>query len=296
MTSLSSINCPTEPPSYKPFVQAVNYALSRLAQLDARGIIPSNIAEAEGEGGIIFHNNDHIIKQKHQGVESTRKPDVVVVSYQSARGVLKDGTKPRKSKLYSDIACKKPHGNFQWPDILSTFEFKRSTNHKMKHPNYDDLTIVDAPTPQYMGYGKGNNVQPTGSISVPDARPSQRASNERELLNISPYCILTDIRNAARTYELRSTTGANKRTSDNSDQPTSNKRSKGNNENPNKEKTKITDPMVQNGMYAAEMFAADVARQHVISCLVNSKSLMACCGPGVKLIPFGRRHAIHLVL
>jgi hypothetical protein len=231
-------------------------------------------------------------------VESTRKPDVVVVSYQSARGVLKDGTKPTKSKLYSDIACKKPHGNFQWPDVLSTFEFKRATNHKMKHPNYDNVTIVDAPTPQYMGYGKGrgDNVQPTGSTPVTDAGPSQRAPNERELLNISPYCILTDMRDAAKRYELRSSTGANKRASDNSDQPTSNKRLKGNNENPNNEKSKITDPMAQNGMYAAEMFAADVARQHVISCLVNSKSLMACCGLGVKLISCGRRHAIYLVL
>ena len=287
---MSSINCPTEPPSYKPFVRAVNYALSRLAQLDARGIIPSKIAEAQGEGGIIFHNNDHSIKQKHQGVESTRKPDVVVVSYQSARGVLKDGTNPTKSKLYSDIACKKPHGNFQWPDILSTFEFKRATNHKMKHPNYDNVTIVDAPTPQYMGYGKGrgDNVQPTGSTPVTDAGPSQRAPNERELLNISSCCALTDMRDAAKRYELRSSTGANKRTSDNSDQPTSNKRLKGNNENPNNEKSKITDPMAQNGMYAAEMFAADVARQHVISCLVNSKSLMACREPGVKLISCGR--------
>ena len=39
------------------------------------------------------------------------------------------------------------------------------------------------------------------------------------------------------------------------------------------EKEKKIDPIVQNGLYAAEMFAPHIARRHVISFIVNGKSM-----------------------
>src|SRR5947209_11105715 len=122
----SSINAPTEVPSYEPFVRVVNHALTQLRDMNINGIITSKAADDSEyiEGGIIFHHNDYPIKQKHQGVDTIRKPDVVVVSYESARSAMKDGKKAKRAQLYSDIACKKPGNNFTWPDVLSTFEFK----------------------------------------------------------------------------------------------------------------------------------------------------------------------------
>jgi hypothetical protein len=268
---MSSVDCSTEPPSYKPFVQAVNFALRKLNKLKVRGVLDAN---DDDDSSIIFHHNDVPIKQKHQDVESERKPDVVVVSYASALGVLEEGKKnPSKHQVYSDLACEKPHGRFLWTDVLSTLEFKRSAKHKMKQPNYDKVDIADAPTPHYMELGnrRGRVVQPTSSTPVPTAGPSEGASNEGKSPNIASSIFLTHTCDAAR----RVTRSSKKRTSENlgSSEPTS-KRVRSNNEDPNNEKLpKKTDPLEQNGMYAAEMFAAHVARQYVISCVVDSKSM-----------------------
>ncbi|OAX31445.1 hypothetical protein K503DRAFT_777572, partial [Rhizopogon vinicolor AM-OR11-026] len=251
------INAPTEVPSYEPFVRFVNHALTQLREVNINGIITSKAAEDSEyiEGGIIFHHNDYPIKQKHQGVDTIRKPDVVVVSYESARSAMKDGKKAKRTQLYSDIACKKPGNNFTWPVVLSTFEFKRTPkknkggNEKLK---YDTVEVVKPPTAEYMDFGKGrsNAVQPTGSTPVPVA-----ASLQVQGL-------------ATRSSQKRGseTLGSNEGT-------TNSKRVKSNNEDPNDEKPKRTDPIAQNGMYAAEMFAAHPMRQHVISCVVEDETI-----------------------
>jgi hypothetical protein len=82
---------------------------------------------------------------------------------------------------------------------------------------------------------------------------------------MSVFCFLTDICEAARSASQTLRTGGVKR-----------KRA-GNNENQNDEKEpKKIHPIVQNGLYVAEMFAAHIARQHVISFIVNSR-FMGCC-------------------
>jgi hypothetical protein len=71
----------------------------------------------------------------------------------------------------------------------------------------------------------------------------------------------------------------------------STKRSKSNNEQIAEEKGEkepIKLPaIVQNGLYVAEMFAAHIARQHVISCVVNGKSI-SYCSRVVELITLSR--------
>jgi len=76
----------------------------------------------------------------------------------------------------------------------------------------------------------------------------------------------------------------------------STKQSKSNNEqnDEGKEKEPIKLPaIVQNGMYVAEMFSAHIARQHVISCVVNGKSM--CCKLLVELNTSSRRRDLYLV-
>lgn len=70
-----------------------------------------------------------------------------------------------------------------------------------------------------------------------------------------------------------------KRNSDLASDGPSKKRPKSNNEKNEEEEKKepIRLPaIVQNGLYVAEMFAAHTARQHVISCVVNGKSMQYC--------------------
>jgi hypothetical protein len=193
---MSSVDSSSEVPSYEPFVRAANYALHKLSKLKLAGIIAHD--NDDDESDIIFHHNDMPVKQKHQGVESMRKPDVVVVSYGSARGVLKEKMNPTKSKVFDDIACKKPAGRFQWADIRLTFEFKCASNHNMKYPDYDQLDVSDAPAPRYMEYGKGNGNASQPTSATPAVVPTQSGSNPRKPFSTSLYFSLTDIRDSAR--------------------------------------------------------------------------------------------------
>ncbi|KAG1800984.1 uncharacterized protein HD556DRAFT_1438983 [Suillus plorans] len=116
------INSPGEVPSYEPFVGAANCALLQLSALNVPGLVGSK--DSEDHDNILFHHNDKPIRQMHQGVESSRKPDVVIVSWDTAQKVQQDGDCYCKKDMYTKLACNKPHGNFQWKNVLSTVEFK----------------------------------------------------------------------------------------------------------------------------------------------------------------------------
>jgi len=288
-----SVNCTTEPPSYEPFVLAANTALDRLSKLKARGIMPF---DDDNDTNILFHHNNMPIKQKHQGVESHRKPDVVVVSHATARYTMDEKHRGcEKDKLLS-IACKQPKGRFEWANVLSTFEFKRSA--KMEQPNYDNVKVSYPDMEHHMGYGKRSRkaAQPTGSTHA------ESASKERKLFCISPYYFLTDFRDTARrSARLMNSNGGNKRPSDSQgSNERGSKRIKSNTENSNTEHldteklAKKIDPMEQNGLYAAEMFAAHVARQHVLSCVVNSRWIKYCSHID-ELTTLVRRYDIYMV-
>ena len=106
-----------------------------------------------------------------------------------------------------------------------------------------------------------------------NATSAQGPSNERKPSDKSISCCLADIcRTVRRSGRLNK--GDKKRTSDNldsSNEPNS-KRLKSNNEKPKDEEEPKDHPVVQNGLYAAEMMAAHVARQNVISSIIKSKS------------------------
>ncbi|KAG2337730.1 hypothetical protein BDR05DRAFT_1045369 [Suillus weaverae] len=281
LTPLSSRDAPTEPKSYDPFVRAANCALLQLSKVDVPGI-PA--FKDDDNTNILFHTNDpSLMYQTHQGAQSERKPDVVIVSYQTAwdamskemqddldnnqdkgKGKQKE-MKQGKEKVFMEIACKKPHGDFQWMDVRSTVEFKRTR--KPDHPpsKYDTNLKYVKPKVLYMDLKNGRETkepaEPTGSTSAAGpAQTSHKASTERKPLAT---------RMSAR---LNPASADNKRGSDHlptNDPPP--KRSKSNNEIPADEKEpKKIHPIVQNGLYVAEMFAAHIARQHVISFIVNN--------------------------
>ena len=105
--------------------------------------LPSELRMASDDDPL-FHQNDPMpIKGTHNERESSRKPDVVLVSMRSA------STAVGPNATWADYAFKtgtdKPPNNFGWGDILLSVEFKRSD------------TTMNGPPPEYeLGSMKSN--------------------------------------------------------------------------------------------------------------------------------------------
>ncbi|KAG1730177.1 hypothetical protein EDB19DRAFT_1913000 [Suillus lakei] len=213
---------------------AANCALRELSELKIHGI-PA--FKDEDKTNILFHVNDTMpIYQDHQGRQSERKPDVVVVSHQTALGANK-----QKSQDVTEIACKPPKDNFQWTDVRSTLEVKRPRKHLPHPPSaYKIDYVVPTPSVQYMKFVKDADAKPAGS--TPPTGSAQHPPLKHRM----------NLRRSNKVEE-------------------SSAKRAGNNENQTENKEpKTTHPVVQNGLYVAEMFAAHIARLHVISFIVNN--------------------------
>ncbi|KAG0693398.1 hypothetical protein DFH29DRAFT_1084235 [Suillus ampliporus] len=259
--------CTSETTSYSDFVKATNAALLELQSLN----VPGLTAPRNDDSDILFHYNDYPITQMHQDQQALRKPDVVVVSCNTATtasGPQKDGKgrkvkdttgksvdeSTKKRKLYMDTAAKKPQDHFKWGDVTSTLEFKRKRGPLAPPPDKYKVKEYVAPKPQYLPKDADGPVEPTNLAPGPAAASSNQPSSQ------------------SRRTRGSESQGENKRTSDHlrSSEPAS-KRIKSNNDNRTEEKDpKKLPPNVQNGIYVAEMFAANIARQHVISYVVNN--------------------------
>ncbi|KAG1719638.1 uncharacterized protein EDB91DRAFT_1351878 [Suillus paluster] len=259
------VKCTTEVPSYAPFIRAANRALLELSDLDAPGLLSSKTHDDSND--ILFHLNDPMfMKQTHQGAEARRKPDVVIISRESARHVRKNGKDCTKEHMYGELACRKPDVNFQWTGVRSILEFKRTKTRLQTPPSTYTVKDYDASDQKYMEYHIRNETsdpaEPAGSTPAPADGPTQ---SSHETSNAQPP---TQSGQSKRKGDKKRTSGHL-----DSSEPSS-KRPKSNNENQGNEKEpKRIHPIVQNGVYVAELFAAHVARQHVISCVVNDDML-----------------------
>ncbi|KAG2339967.1 hypothetical protein BDR05DRAFT_991741 [Suillus weaverae] len=229
-----------EPATYAPFARAANCALRELSEVEVPKIPAFKV---DDKTNILLQVNDPMpIYQNHQGKQSERKPDIVVVSHQTALSA--NAHQMQESQVLAETACKPPKDNFQWTDVRSTLELKRPRK-ALNHPPtvYKTDYVVPPPSAQYMEYVKDPNTpaKPTGS--TPTAGSSQtphRASNE------------------LRPSLQQLSKGVKRKRASNSENQTEER-------DPRK-----PHPAVQNGLYVAEMFAAHIARQHVISFIVNN--------------------------
>ena len=121
-----------------------------------------------------------------------RKPDVVVVPLQAARDVQKHGDLNNPLETYA-IGREKPFGNFQWKDIRSTVEFKRSKTRINPPPASYELTDYKPPKEKYVEYRKGMDASGElgGSVLAPAATsaPPQTASSVGKPSGM-PTCLL----------------------------------------------------------------------------------------------------------
>jgi hypothetical protein len=165
---LSSCDAKSEKSSYPHFVHAANTALVELRKVYVPGIPDFKDDE---ETDICFHVNDpSYIYQEHQGKKSGRKPDVVVVSRQTADEHKESTT---------------DHDNLQWAQVRTTLEFKRSKSLPHPLPTYNKDYVV--PTQQYMDYMKETNASAKATDLMPatgSGQSSHNKPNERKSLSV----------------------------------------------------------------------------------------------------------------
>ncbi|KAG1741280.1 hypothetical protein EDB19DRAFT_1875935 [Suillus lakei] len=239
---------------YKPFIQATNCALDRLSKLNAPGLVS---AEAHDDYKILFHQNDpKFISQRHQGKKSDRKPDVVVISHTCAKKVQKGEPKD----AYKD-AWRKPTKNFKWTDVRSTVEFKWTKSKLPQPPATHAVKAYDVPdAKQYMKYQRETNDTAEPTAATPAATPlpvggaatsSHQTSDARGRSNQSGQ-----VNNKKRASTQQPDGHSSKKNKSNCTQPD--------------EEPDMIHPVIQNGLYASEMFAAHIAQQSVISYVVEN--------------------------
>ncbi|KAG2083002.1 hypothetical protein BD769DRAFT_1682918 [Suillus cothurnatus] len=241
---------------YGPFTEATNIALACL-----EGIKVDGMRTPVPAVDMICQQNDVPMYQTHQTEKSTRKPDVVILPLSSACAPFGDEKGDKKGKQKDeekhDTKCKthmvknamaKPPAPLLWTDVLACIEFKRKTPGRTKGissppPSY---TVTDyIPTkPEYLPVDHLEAGDPT---PVPSQAPVQPASDTARLssgLTAEPPSKggSSSKRKAADTLESSA-----KKPRINPDEP---------------------DVTVQTGLYAAEMFAANLAVNHLINLIV----------------------------
>ncbi|KAG2153590.1 uncharacterized protein EDB93DRAFT_1135630 [Suillus bovinus] len=264
-------NCATEPSSYPSFVRAANAALLKLRNLEVSGLPAS---PHNDDTDILFHYNDKDIKQRHQGAESTRKPDVVLVSRKAVKGAAKGReTKSKaKGKGKSKSKGQASTGNDDDDEDQDTEEFyankaAKEASRKLQMVLPYKVSEYAPPNPRlrYLNlWNAKENIEPRAAAPAPAAAPTRSSnmpSNEPQ---------------GTRTSERLKVKSDSKRKSDQLDanEPGSKRQKKtdeipADQKEPKEEPEKIH-PNVQNGLYVAEIFAANIALQCVISYVVNN--------------------------
>ncbi|KAG1805969.1 uncharacterized protein BJ212DRAFT_796838 [Suillus subaureus] len=241
---------------YAPFIEATNIALACLEDIKVDGMrAPVPAVD------MICQQNDMPMYQNHQTVKSARKPDLVFLPLNSACAPLEDEKGGKKGKQKDDgkddekrkahmvkNAMAKPPAPLPWKDVLACIEFKRKTGRKKSiKPPQSSYKVNDyVPTkPEYLpvdhlktedpapGPSHAPATQPASDTAIVSsgltaAQPSKGGSSSK--------------RKAADTLQ-----SAPKKSRIDPDEP---------------------DVTVQTGMYAAEMFAANLAVNYLINLIV----------------------------
>ncbi|KAG1873195.1 hypothetical protein F4604DRAFT_1904115 [Suillus subluteus] len=237
---------------YGPFIEATNIALSCLEEVKVDGMrAPVPAVD------MICQQNDMPMYQNHQTVKSTRKPDCVIILLNSACASFEDEKGSKKGKQKDDEkrkahmvknAMAKPAAPLPWTDVLACIEFKRKTDRKkLIKPPHSSYKVNDyIPTkPEYLPV---DHLKAGDSAAGPSQAPTTQPASDTALLSSG----LT----AAQPSQGGS---SSKRKATNTLESTAKK---------SRIDTDEPDVTVQTGLYAAEMFAANLAVNYLINLIV----------------------------
>ncbi|KAG0699558.1 hypothetical protein DFH29DRAFT_42328 [Suillus ampliporus] len=223
---------------YEPFVKATNIAMACLKDIKVNGM-----RAASPMVDIICQLNDKDMFQDHQNVPSTRKPNVVVLPFQSSHNVFPlDSMEPPEHMLMN--ATEKPKESLLWKDVLASIEFKRKSKRLAAPPSSYTVKDYVPPKPQYL---------PVASVAPED--PATAASGPSQTQSKQP------VPAAVQSSQKASSKSSSKRKATESVESSRKRPKVGDTD------TKL-DVTVQTGLYAAEMFAANVAVSYLLNLIV----------------------------
>ncbi|KAG0695565.1 hypothetical protein DFH29DRAFT_1083311 [Suillus ampliporus] len=235
---------------YAPFIEATNIAMACLENINVDGM------PAASSLNIICQQSDtKNMKQGHQNQVAKRKPDVVILPFQSSRDAFPTyNMKDPEHRITG--ATMKPEVELPWEDVLASIEFKRKVKQGLRPPppSYQ-VTDYVATNPEHCPV-----VSTTAATDGPATAPSGPSQTEAK----QPVPDPPAERRSARLAALPQTASSNSSSKRKAEEAlqSSSKRVKVNDKDPK------LDVTVQTGLYAAEMFAANVAVKHLLNLIV----------------------------
>ncbi|KAG2071556.1 hypothetical protein BDR04DRAFT_1075264 [Suillus decipiens] len=261
---------------YSPFIRATNIALACL-----EGIKVDGMRNPVPAVDMICQQNDMPMHQTHQTAKSTRKPDVVILPLNSACAPFeaekgskkgkqkakakddtmndeKDDEREKKRNVHMDTNATEKPKNLSWKDVLACVEFKRKTPGRTKgiKPPPPSYGVTDyAPTkPEYLPVDHLKAKDPPGTSQTPAKQhPSDMTSAvpSSGLIAGQPSQSVSSSKRKA-TDTLESAAKKSKRNPDDTDDDTDAE----------------LDVTVQTGLYAAEMFASNLAVNYLLNLII----------------------------
>ncbi|KAG2107426.1 uncharacterized protein F5147DRAFT_653300 [Suillus discolor] len=276
-TALNEYVCPgVESNFYGPFIRATNIALACLEEIKIDGMrAPVPTVD------MICQQNDMPMHQMHQSKKSTRKPDLVILPLNSACAPFQDETgdkkgkqtskqkndgkndekddeqRKKKRKAHMDTNATAKPKNLPWKDVLACIEFKRKITGRTKGikapPSSYTLTDYAPTKPEYLPV---DHLMAVDLDPAPSQTPTtQTASN-------------TTSQSSGLTAAQPSRGGSSSKRKATDTLESAAKKSKGNHDDKDADADADLDVTVQTGLYAAEMFAANLAVNYLLSIIV----------------------------
>ncbi|KAG2092324.1 uncharacterized protein F5147DRAFT_779719 [Suillus discolor] len=237
---------------YSPFIKATNIALACLEETKVDGMC-APVPTVD----MICQQNDMPMHQTHQTVTSTRKPDLVILPFDSAcapfetknQDTEKDTEKrDEKRKAHMDKNAMASPKNLRWKDILACIEFKRKKKLGSAPPPPSYKVKGYVPTkPEYLPV---HHLQVEDLAPGPSKTPSTQPASHTALPSSGP------------TTAQSSKGGSSKRLAHDTLESATTKKKK------TDELDADPDVTVQMGLYAAEMFAANLGVNHLLNLVV----------------------------
>ncbi|KAG1895329.1 uncharacterized protein F5891DRAFT_984273 [Suillus fuscotomentosus] len=300
-TALNEYVCPgVENHFYSPFIRATNIALACLEEIEVDGMrAPVPAVD------MICQQNDMPMHQMHQTKKSIRKPDVVILPLNSAcapfqdeKGSKKgkqtgkqkskqkdrqkndekddeknnekddgkhnendDGQRQTRRKAHMDMNATAKPQNLPWKDVLACIEFKRKTKGIKAPPSSYTLTDYAPTKPEYLPVDHLRTANP--APAAPQTPATQTA-------------IDTASQSSGLTAAQPSRGGSSSKRKATDTLESAAKKSKGNHDDKDADADAAVDAdadadldvTVQTGLYAAEMFAANLAANYLLNIIV----------------------------
>ncbi|KAG0696690.1 hypothetical protein DFH29DRAFT_1082776 [Suillus ampliporus] len=220
---------------YEPFIKAANIALACLGDIKVDGM-----RAASSNVDIMCQFNDKQISQHHQDQESKRKPDVVILPSQSSvKAFPNEGSNDARHRV--ETAAKSPEEPLLWKDVLASIEFKRKAKTLSRPPSFIHSEKTAAPD--------GPAVTASGPSQTQSTQPEPAAAPLRRSVRVAKSSQKAPSNSSSKRKAAESVESSRKR--------------------PKVGDTDAKlDVTVQTGLYAAEMFAANVAVNYLLNLIV----------------------------